>query len=65
LKSKGLITRNTTWQAKQSTPHITVTFYGDWAKMCEDFALNFGDKRAGCYITTSHRVTLLFSQGNI
>jgi hypothetical protein len=29
--------------------------------MCEDFAPNFGDKRTGCCITTTHR----FSAGNI
>jgi hypothetical protein len=31
--------------------------------MCEDFALNFGDKRTGLYITTTHCLTLSFSQG--
>jgi hypothetical protein len=25
--------------------------------MCEDFAANFGDKRTGCCITTTHRLT--------
>jgi hypothetical protein len=33
-------------------------------KMCEDFALNCGDKRIGCCITTTHFVTLPFSPGN-
>jgi hypothetical protein len=28
--------------------------------MCEDFAPNFGDKRAGFCITTMHRLTLSF-----
>jgi hypothetical protein len=32
--------------------------------MCEDFAPNFGDKKAGCYITTTHRLTLPFPPGN-
>jgi hypothetical protein len=32
--------------------------------MYEDFALNFGDKRTGCCITTTHRLTLSFSPGN-
>jgi hypothetical protein len=31
-------------KAKQSIAHTRVTFYGDCAKMCEDFASNFGDK---------------------
>jgi hypothetical protein len=41
-----------------------VTFYGHYVKMCEDFVLNFGDKRTGCYITTTHCLTLPFSPGN-
>jgi hypothetical protein len=33
--------------------------------MCEDFAQNFGDKkRTGCYIMTTHRLTLPFSPWN-
>jgi hypothetical protein len=28
--------------------------------MCEDFVLNFVDKRTGCRFTTMHRLTLLF-----
>jgi hypothetical protein len=32
--------------------------------MCKDFALNFGDKRTGCCITATHRLTLHFSPGN-
>jgi hypothetical protein len=28
--------------------------------MCEDFAQNFGDKRTGCCITTTQRLTLPF-----
>jgi hypothetical protein len=32
--------------------------------MCEDFAPNFGDKRTGCCVTTTHRLTLPFSPGN-
>jgi hypothetical protein len=41
-----------------------VTFYGDCIKMCEDFAPNFGGKRSGCCITTTHHLTLPFSPGN-
>jgi hypothetical protein len=32
--------------------------------MCEDFAQNFGDKRTGCCIMTTHRLTLPFLKGN-
>jgi hypothetical protein len=39
-----------------------VTFYGDCAKMCEDFVPNSSNERTGCYITT-HRFTLPFDQG--
>jgi hypothetical protein len=38
--------------------------YDEWMKMREDFAQNFGDKRAGCCITTTRRLTLPFSPGN-
>jgi hypothetical protein len=40
-----LYTKNLFWQAKQSIPNTTVTFYGDCMKMCEGFAPNFGDKK--------------------
>jgi hypothetical protein len=60
LTSRGLFTNNSSWQAKQSILHTTVTFYGEWVKMCEDFAPNFGDKRTSCCMTT-HRLTLPFS----
>jgi NAD-dependent dihydropyrimidine dehydrogenase PreA subunit len=39
-------------------------FYGDCVKICEDFALNFGDKRTGCCFTTAHPFTLPFSPKN-
>jgi hypothetical protein len=51
-------------EAKQSIPHAAVTFYGDYVKMCEDFAPNFGDKIAGCCITITHRLIPHFSPGN-
>jgi hypothetical protein len=54
LTSRG----NSSWQAKQSFLHTTVTFYDDCMKMCEDFAPNFGDKGTGCCITTTYHVTL-------
>jgi hypothetical protein len=64
LTSRGLFTKISSWQGKQSIRHTTVTFYGDCVKMCEDFAPNFSDKRTGCWITTMHPLTLPFSPGN-
>jgi hypothetical protein len=49
---------------KANSAYYTETVYGDCVKMCEDFAPNFSDKRAGCCITTMHRHTLPFSPGN-
>jgi hypothetical protein len=62
LTSRGLFTKNLSWQAKQSIPHITVTFYGDCVKMYEDFVPNFGDKITGCCIPM-HRLKLSLSLG--
>jgi hypothetical protein len=39
-------------------------FYGDCMLMCEDFAMNLGNKRTDCCITTMHCLTLPFSTGN-
>jgi hypothetical protein len=64
LTSRGLYTNNSAWQAKQSTLHITETFYGDCMKICEDFAPNFGNKRTSCSIMTMHHFTLPFSPRN-
>jgi hypothetical protein len=61
---KGDVTNNLSWQAKQSIPHATVMFYSNCVKIFEDFALNFGDKRTGCCISTMHHLTLIFSPGN-
>jgi hypothetical protein len=33
-------------------------FYGVCVKVCEDFAPNFGNKRSGCCITITYRLTL-------
>jgi hypothetical protein len=65
LTSRGLFTKNSSWQAKQSNPHVTVTFYGDCVNMCEDFVPNFSAKKNGYCITTTHRcITLCFSPGS-
>jgi hypothetical protein len=60
----GLFTKNSSWQTKHTIPRTTVTLYGEWVKMCEDFGPNFGNKRTGCYITTTQRLRLLTSPGN-
>jgi hypothetical protein len=64
LISKRLLTKNSSWQAKQSVPRTIVMFYGDCMKMCEDFTPNFRDKRTGCCITTMHRLTFSLPPGN-
>jgi hypothetical protein len=40
-------------------------FYGDYVKMCKDFAPNSGDKKTGCCIRSTHCLTFPFSQGNL
>jgi hypothetical protein len=62
--SKGLFTRNSSWQAKQSILDTTVAFYGDCMKMWKDFTPNFGDKRTGWCIMTTHLLTLPFPPGS-
>jgi hypothetical protein len=57
--------KNPSWQRKQSIAQTTVTFCGDWVKMCEDFDPNTGDKRIDCCITATYRLTLPFSPRNI
>jgi hypothetical protein len=61
---KGLFTKNSAFQAKQSILHTNVTFYGGCIKMCEDFTQHLGDKRTGYCITTTHHLTLPFSPKN-
>jgi hypothetical protein len=36
------ITNNTSWHARQSYSHITVVFFRDCIKMCENFTPNYG-----------------------
>jgi hypothetical protein len=64
LSSRGLLTKNSSWQSKQSVLHTAVMCYSDCTKMCKDFALNFNSKRTGCCIMTVHHLTLPFSPGN-
>jgi hypothetical protein len=64
LTLRGLFTKNSSWQAKQSVLHTIVTFYGDCMKMYKGFAPNFGDQGTGCCITTTHLLTLPFSPRN-
>jgi hypothetical protein len=45
-----LFTKNSSWQAKQSILHTTVTFYGNCVKICS--------------CITMHHLTLPFSPGN-
>jgi hypothetical protein len=44
--------------ASETIPHTTVKCL----KMCGDLAPNWGDKRSGCCITTSHRLAFLFAR---
>jgi hypothetical protein len=60
LTSSRLFTKTLSWHAKQSIPHIIVMFHSYCVQMCKD--LNFGDKRTGCCITTTHRITPPFHQ---
>jgi hypothetical protein len=62
---RGLLTKSSSWHAKKSIPHTTVTFYGDCVKICEYFVPNLGDKIADCCIMTTHCLSLPFSQVNI
>jgi hypothetical protein len=42
---KGIVHKEFILWTIQSISRTTVMFYGDCMKMCEDFALNFGDKK--------------------
>jgi hypothetical protein len=45
LTLRGPFTRNSSWQTKQFILDTYVMFYSNCVKMCEYFALNFGDER--------------------
>jgi hypothetical protein len=51
--------------AGQSIPCTAVIFYGDCMKIYKDFAPNFGNKRTGCCIMTTHHLKLPFSPGSL
>jgi hypothetical protein len=55
-----MFSKNLPWQAKQSILHTSEAFYGECMEACEDFATNFGNKRTGCYITTTQRLMVFF-----
>jgi hypothetical protein len=59
-----MFTKKLSWQATQSIPHTTVTFFGDFVKICEDFSPNFGNKISSFCITTMHSLTFGFSPEN-
>jgi hypothetical protein len=48
-----MFTKSSSWQVKQSIPHITIVLYGDCVKMCEDFTPN-NKTIGGCIATTRH-----------
>jgi hypothetical protein len=57
LTSRGFFIKDSSWQAKQSSPHTTVTFHDGCVKMCEDFTPNFGYKKLAVALrqrTVSH-----------
>jgi hypothetical protein len=64
VTARGLFIKNSSWQVKQPIPQTSVTFNGNCVKMCEYFAQNFGNKRTGCCITTTHCDVLPFSPGD-
>jgi hypothetical protein len=47
---------------QQSIPHATVTFYVDCVKMCQDFALIFGDKQL---VVASRQRSEFFRKSNM
>jgi hypothetical protein len=60
---KGTVHKDFALADYKSILYTAEALYGDCMRMCEDFALNFGNKRAGCYIITTCYLTLHFHQG--
>jgi hypothetical protein len=60
---KGFLTKSSSWKAKESVLHTTMAFHGDCMEMCENFTLNFGNRRTGCCFITMHHFTLSFHLG--
>jgi hypothetical protein len=44
LTSRGLFTKNSSWQAKHLIPYTTVTFYADCVKLCGNLVRNLATK---------------------
>jgi hypothetical protein len=61
LTWRGLFTNNSSCHTKESISYTIVTFYGECVKICDDFEPNFSDKRTGCSVTTTHRLTIPIS----
>jgi hypothetical protein len=64
LTSRGLFTKNSSWQAKQSVLHTTVTLYGYCMKMYKDFSQILAIKELAV-ATRQHSDSLPFSPGNL
>jgi hypothetical protein len=55
---KGIVHKELVLASQAVNLYASVTFYGDCLKVCEDFALNFGDERSGCCIRTTHHLII-------
>jgi hypothetical protein len=62
--NEGIVHKECVLAGQTSVPHTTVTFYDHCMKMCKDFTPNFGGRRTGCCIMTTHHLALPFSPGN-
>jgi hypothetical protein len=58
---KGIVPKGFDLASQTVNSAYNLTLYGNRLKMCELIAPMFGDKRIGCCITTTHRLTLPFS----
>jgi hypothetical protein len=61
---KGIVHKEFIMAVKKVNSASTMKFYGYCMKMFEDFALNFGNKRTDCCITTMNCLRLPFSPEN-